>query len=66
MAYRHKDFKVKEYLTTTKELRWRVYSGKDDAVTTTRSLEEAEHIADELNKDPWYLSRGQDRGTRYG
>jgi hypothetical protein len=60
MAYEHQDFKVRKNTAThrdTTELWDVVCAGVH--ITTVRGLEKADAMAEELNKDPWYLERGQ-------
>ena len=72
MSYAHNDFRVFTYVDTarpTVEL-WKVTLGGNGANSTILTIAadeaEADRIAEELNKDPWYLDRGQTRAEMYG
>ena len=60
------DFKVFEFYSTLQPgvQLWQVRTGYTDVVTTCRSKEEAERIAERLNKDPYYLGRGMTQSDR--
>lgn len=60
------DHKVYEDYNVKGDTIWKVKTGggRGDVITICRSLEEAESLADKLNRDPWYLDRGQTRADR--
>ena len=64
MAKVTNDFKVSEWTTTYGEPRWRVMVGGTDVVSVCRSLEQAQTLAKNLNKDPWFLDKGNTRADR--
>jgi|AntRauMFilla1563_2_1112583.scaffolds.fasta_scaffold35135_3 glycosyltransferase A (GT-A) superfamily protein (DUF2064 family) len=43
---------------------WDVVIGKVELITTCRSELDAQQLADKLNIDPWYLSRGDKLADR--
>lgn len=62
MKKRRKDFTIRPNNQTqrTQVDLWDVIVGRE-LVTTAQSEAEAQTIADALNKDPWFLDRGQTR-----
>lgn len=60
------DYKIRPYrnnLNPERQL-WQIYIGKDELITTCRSLEQAEQTVAALNADPWALSRGNTQADR--
>lgn len=55
------DYRVAETVSLKGQQVWQVTIGGDEKVTTCSSKEHAEHIAKQLNLDPWFLDRGYTR-----
>jgi|TARA_B110000914_G_C15087862_1_gene275924 hypothetical protein len=64
MAKVKNDYTVSEWHNVKGEQRWRVLVGGGDVVTVCHSLEKAQHIAKNMNIDPWFLDRGNTRADR--
>jgi hypothetical protein len=66
MAKKRQDFKVYEERSGVGKTLWRIRSGgcNGDVATNCKTQLEAECIANELNKDPWFLHRGDTRRER--
>lgn len=60
------DYKIRPYRTNLNPERqlWQIYIGKDELITTCRSLEEAEKTVAALDVDPWALNRGNTQADR--
>lgn len=60
------DFRVYEETDRNGEAIWRIRSGgrRGDVATNCRTPEAAAAVAEKLNMDPWYLSRGDTRADR--
>jgi hypothetical protein len=56
------DFKIRPNRQTnrTQVDLWDVFAGRE-LITTAQSEAEAQALADNLNRDPWFLDRGQTR-----
>jgi hypothetical protein len=54
------DFKVYEYRNAKQPdiEKWQIRTGLIDLISTFNTLDEANRVAAELNKDPYYLERG--------
>lgn len=60
------DFRVYPYHSTSRPdlEQWQVKTGGSDVCLTSRNLAEATRIAAELNRDPYYLERGNTQMDR--
>ena len=60
------DHKVYEDYNVRGDQIWKVKTGgrRGDVVTICRTPEAAQEMADKLNRDPWFLDRGQTRADR--
>ncbi len=60
------DYRVYPYYATANPdiEQWQVRSGVSDVITTCRDLDKAESIAAALNRDPYYLERGNTQKDR--
>lgn len=66
--YHHQDFKVYEYRSTANPSleQWQVRVGKREVVVTYRDRERAEYVAEQLNRDPWYLDKQHKTARQMG
>lgn len=57
------DFKVIPHIRKGKEL-WAVVAGKNSIVSVSADKSRSDFIAENLNKDAWFLDRGYTRADR--
>ena len=57
------DFKVIPHIRKDKEL-WAVVAGKNSIVFVSADKAQSDSIAENLNKDAWFLDRGYTRADR--
>lgn len=57
------DFKVIPHIRKGKEL-WAVVAGKNSIVSVSADKSQSDSIAENLNKDAWFLDRGYTRADR--
>ena len=57
------DFKVIPHIRKGKEL-WAVVAGKNSIISVSSDKTKSDFIAENLNKDAWFLDRGYTRADR--